>query len=174
MPSQLQYRQPHDSLIQAIHVGNVLRSCPIRDIVRTFACFILFEQFLYCRSVKRNQARSFCETTFLTASRQTPRIHFRILSPSCIAQEMRYASVNDHIGPACVETTLKIYVSNGWGKRSCGPLTEAILVWLASIKPLTRWLAATYGDFRVKATCIEAGPQGMKLASCLSRIRSSD
>lgn len=44
-------------------------------------------------------------------------------------------------------------------------LTEAMLVWLASMSPLTRWFVGTYGDLRVRATWIEAGPQGMKLAS---------
>jgi len=44
-------------------------------------------------------------------------------------------------------------------------LTEAMLVWLASMSPLTRWLVVIYGERRVKATCIDAGPQGMKLAS---------
>jgi hypothetical protein len=43
--------------------------------------------------------------------------------------------------------------------------TEAILVWFASISPLTRWFVAMYGDFLVRATCIAAGPHGMKLAS---------
>lgn len=44
-------------------------------------------------------------------------------------------------------------------------LTEAILVWFASIRPLTRWLVVIYGDFRVSATWIDAGPHGMKFAS---------
>ncbi len=53
-------------------------------------------------------------------------------------------------------------------------LTDAILVWFASMRPLTRWLVGTYGDLRVRATWMDAGPQGMKFASCLSRIRRSD
>lgn len=52
--------------------------------------------------------------------------------------------------------------------------TEATLVWLASISPLTRWFVCTYGDLRVRATWIDAGPQGMKFASCLSRILRRD
>lgn len=53
-------------------------------------------------------------------------------------------------------------------------LTEAMLVWFASMSPLTRWFVGTYGDLRVRATWMEAGPQGMKLASWRSRMRRSD
>ena len=52
--------------------------------------------------------------------------------------------------------------------------TDATLVWLASMSPLTRWLVCTYGERRVSATWIDAGPQGMKFASCRSRMRRSD
>lgn len=50
-------------------------------------------------------------------------------------------------------------------------LTVEILVWLASIRPLTRWAVWMYGDLRDSATCMLAGPQGMNWASFLSRIR---
>lgn len=45
-----------------------------------------------------------------------------------------------------------------------------MLVWLAIIRPLTRWAEGRYGDFLDKATWMLAGPQGMKLASFRSRI----
>lgn len=51
-----------------------------------------------------------------------------------------------------------------------GALTEEMLVWLAIIRPLTRWADGRYGDFLDKATWMLAGPQGMKLASLRSRI----
>ena len=47
-------------------------------------------------------------------------------------------------------------------------------MWFASMSPLTRWFVATYGERRVSATWIDAGPQGMKFASWRSRMRSSD
>lgn len=50
-------------------------------------------------------------------------------------------------------------------------LTVLIEVWLASISPDTRWDVVTYGDFRDKATWMEAGPHGMNWASFRSRIR---
>ncbi len=40
-----------------------------------------------------------------------------------------------------------------------------MLVLLAIIKPLTLWAVSTWGLFLLKATCIEAGPQSIKLAS---------
>lgn len=43
-------------------------------------------------------------------------------------------------------------------------------MWLAIIKPLTRWADGRYGDLLDRATWMLAGPQGMKLASFLSRI----
>lgn len=49
-------------------------------------------------------------------------------------------------------------------------LTEEMLVWLAIIRPLTRWAEGRYGDFLDNATWMLAGPQGMKLASLRSRI----
>lgn len=49
-------------------------------------------------------------------------------------------------------------------------LTEEMLVWLAIIRPLTRWADGRYGDLLDKATWMLAGPQGMKLASLRSRI----
>jgi len=49
-------------------------------------------------------------------------------------------------------------------------LTEAMLVWLAIIRPLTRWAEGRYGDFLDRATWMLAGPHGMKLASLRSRI----
>ena len=52
--------------------------------------------------------------------------------------------------------------------------TEAMLVWFASISPLTRWFVVTYGERRVSATWMDAGPHGMKLASWRSRMRRSD
>lgn len=52
-----------------------------------------------------------------------------------------------------------------------GPRTDAMLVWLAIMTPLT--LLPVVLRF-VNATCILAGPQGIKLASCRSRIRSKD
>ena len=52
--------------------------------------------------------------------------------------------------------------------------TDAMLVWFASMRPLTRWFVVTYGERRVSATWMEAGPHGMKLASWRSRMRSSD
>lgn len=72
------------------------------------------------------------------------------------------------------------------------PLTDEMLVWLASISPLTRCAVGMYGDLRERATysgqvglsgcgtasapppaltCILAGPHGMNWASFLSRIR---
>lgn len=49
-------------------------------------------------------------------------------------------------------------------------LTEEMLVWFAIIRPLTRCADGRYGDFLDSATWMLAGPQGMKLASFLSRI----
>ena len=43
-------------------------------------------------------------------------------------------------------------------------------VWLASMRPDTLWEVCTYGDFLDRATWMEAGPQGMKLANFLSLI----
>ncbi len=45
---------------------------------------------------------------------------------------------------------------------------------MASISPLTLWAVVTYGDFLDSATWMEAGPQGMKLASLRSRMRWRD
>lgn len=50
-------------------------------------------------------------------------------------------------------------------------LTEEMLVWFAIMRPLTRCADGRYGDLRDKATWMLAGPQGMKLANFLSRIR---
>lgn len=47
-------------------------------------------------------------------------------------------------------------------------------VWLANIKPLTRWEVCTYGERFASATWIEAAPHGMNRASCRSRIRIRD
>lgn len=66
-----------------------------------------------------------------------------------------------------------LQMSDWMTQTECTP-TDAILVWLASISPLTRWWVFTYGDLRVSATWIEAGPHGIKLASWRSRIRSRD
>mmetsp|Transcript_9266 Transcript_9266/g.32186 ORF Transcript_9266/g.32186 Transcript_9266/m.32186 type:complete len:217 (+) Transcript_9266:251-901(+) len=46
-----------------------------------------------------------------------------------------------------------------------------MLVWLASMRPLTRCAVCTYGDLRLNATWMLAGPQSMKLASLRSRMR---
>lgn len=45
-----------------------------------------------------------------------------------------------------------------------------MLVWLASISPLTRWLIGIYGLLFVNATCILAGPHGINVANLLSLI----
>ena len=47
-------------------------------------------------------------------------------------------------------------------------------VWLASIRPETRWLWEMYGDFLDMATWMEAGPQGMNFAISRSRMRRRD
>lgn len=52
--------------------------------------------------------------------------------------------------------------------------TEQMLVWLANIRPETRWLLCTYGELRDKATWMLVGPHGMNCASLRSRIRWSD
>lgn len=41
-------------------------------------------------------------------------------------------------------------------------------VWLASMRPDTRWLVLTYGDFLDRATWMDAGPHSMKEASLRS------
>lgn len=52
-------------------------------------------------------------------------------------------------------------------------LTDAMLVWLANMTPLT--LFSLPACLRlVSATWMLAGPHGIKLASCRSRIRRSD
>ena len=56
-------------------------------------------------------------------------------------------------------------------KVSLARLTVAMLVWLASIRPLTRWLIGIYGLRLVRATWMLAGPQGIKVARRRSRIR---
>lgn len=49
-----------------------------------------------------------------------------------------------------------------------------MLVWLASIRPETRWLLWTYGLLRDNATWMLVGPHGMNCANFLSRIRCND
>ena len=66
-----------------------------------------------------------------------------------------------------------------WNKRwnedyqmaSSDGVTVEMLVWLASISPDTRCDVVTYGDFRERATWMDAGPHGMNCASLRSRIR---
>ena len=50
----------------------------------------------------------------------------------------------------------------------------AMPVWLASMRPDTRCDDGMYGDLRVSATWIEAGPQGIKVARRRSRMRRRD
>ena len=47
-----------------------------------------------------------------------------------------------------------------------------MLVWFASIRPLTRWAMGMYGLRLVSATWMLAGPHGMKVARRRSRMRS--
>lgn len=49
-----------------------------------------------------------------------------------------------------------------------------MLVWLASMRPETRWLLWTYGLLRLNATWMLVGPHGMNCANLRSRIRCSD
>lgn len=53
-------------------------------------------------------------------------------------------------------------------------LTEAMEVWFATMSPLTRFDCWVYGLPLVRATCIDAGPHGMKEANCLSLILKRD
>lgn len=47
-------------------------------------------------------------------------------------------------------------------------------MWLASMSPETLWAVWTYGDFRERATCMLAGPQGINWTSFLSLILCRD
>ena len=107
------------------------------------------------------------------------RIHqdyLKISFLSCIDPKMRSSSLDDRIGLTSAWTarqTKRIPRSFDKEKEEQWR-TDATLVWFANINPLTRWFDWTYGDLRVNATWIDAGPQGMKFANWRSRIRSRD
>lgn len=150
----------------------------ICNVVRTFACLILFEKFFggCTTTVKYQLETNNCpEGETYRASSNSSRPFSNIFS-------FLYCSTNAFLLrnrsnwsimrlKSCYECD---QMRQDYEFVATAGRTEATLVWLANIKPLTRWLVATYGDLRVSATWMDAGPHGMKFASWRSRIRSND
>ena len=143
----------------------------IWNVIWTFTCFVFFHQlFTRCSEQTMSKISVRNDVAHLASSNSSISNIFSFLYCSKNAFRLRSLSNWSSIRlNNCGKVRLCVQNVHKWLSR-----TDEMLVWFANIRPLTRWFVVTYGDRLVSATWIEAGPQGMKLAICRSRMRNKD